>query len=61
MSKTDGKTEAQSIIPFPAFTTNVPLPGQLDIKGNLGENWKKWKQVCNAYETVTKLNNKLGY
>ena len=28
------------------------------MKGNLSENWKKWKQVWDAYETVTKLNEK---
>ena len=40
------------------FTTNVPPPGRLELKGNLSENWKKWKQVWDAYETVTKLNEK---
>ena len=40
------------------FTTNVPPPGRLELKENLTENWKKWKQVCDAYETVTKLNEK---
>ena len=40
------------------FTTNVPPPGRLELKGNLSENWKKWKQVWDAYETVTKLNVK---
>ena len=40
------------------FTTNVPPPGRLELKGNLSENGKKWKQVWDAYETVTKLNEK---
>ena len=40
------------------FTTNVPPPGRLELKGNLSENWKKWKQVWDAYETITKLNEK---
>ena len=40
------------------FTTNVPPPGRLELRGNLSENWKKWKQVWDAYETVTKLNEK---
>ena len=61
MSKTDGETQAQSTIQFPAFTTNFSLPGQLEIKGNLAENWEKWKQKWNVYETVTKLNNKPSY
>ena len=40
------------------FTTNEPPPGRLELKGNLSENWKKWKQVWDAYETITKLNEK---
>ena len=28
------------------------------MKGKLSDNWKKWKQVWDAYETVTKLNEK---
>ncbi|PFX12858.1 Retrovirus-related Pol polyprotein, partial [Stylophora pistillata] len=40
------------------FTTNVPPPGHLELKGNLSENWKKWKQVWDAYETVRKLNKR---
>ena len=45
MSKTDGETQAQSTIQFLAFTTNFSLPGQLEIEGNLAENWEKWKQL----------------
>ena len=38
------------------FTTNVPPPGRLELKGNLSKNWKKWRQVWDIYETITKLN-----
>ena len=41
-----------------AITTNVPLPGKLVLKGNLSENWKKWRQVWDAYETVSGLVGK---
>ena len=61
MSKTKGEKQYQSIIQFPVFKTNVPLSALLEIKGNLAENLKKCKQLWNAYETVTKLNNKLSY
>ena len=43
-------------ITSPTFTTNVPPPGQLEWKGNLSKNWKKWRQVWDIYETITKLN-----
>ena len=43
---------------MPTFTSNVPPPGRLELKGKLSDNWKKWKQVWDAYETVTKLNEK---
>ncbi|XP_028415809.1 uncharacterized protein K02A2.6-like [Dendronephthya gigantea] len=35
--------------------SNVPLPHNLSVKGNLAKNWKQWKQVWKAYETVTDL------
>ena len=38
------------------FTSSVPAPHPLEMEGNLAQNWKKWRQVWNAYETVT--NNK---
>ena len=43
---------------LPTFTSHVPPPGRLELKGKLSDNWKKWKQVWDAYETVTKLNEK---
>ena len=52
---TAGSTQQVSL---PTFTSNVPPPGRLELKGKLSDNWKKWKQVWDAYETVTKLNEK---
>ena len=43
---------------LPIFNSNVPPPGRLELKGKLSDNWKKWKQVWDAYETVMKLNDK---
>lgn len=48
-----GSTQQVSL---PTFTSNVPPPGRLELKGKLFDNWKKWKQVWDANETVTKLN-----
>ena len=52
---TAGSTQQVSL---PTFTSNVPPPGRLELKGKLSDNWKKWKQVWDAYEIVTKLNEK---
>ena len=37
--------------------TNIPLPHKLELKGNLAENWKKFKQVWNNYEIASHLKN----
>ena len=52
---TAGSTQQVSL---PTFTSNAPPPGRLELKGKLSDNWKKWKQVWDACETVTKLNEK---
>ena len=52
---TAGSTQQVSL---PTFTSHVPPPGRLELKGKLSDNWKKWKQVWDAYETVTKLDEK---
>ena len=40
-----------------AFISNVPLPPRLSLAGNLAENWKQWKQIYDAYETVTNFKS----
>ena len=52
---TSGSTQHVSL---PTFTSNVLPPGRLKLKGKLPDNWKKWKQVWDAYETVTKFSEK---
>lgn len=37
---------------------SVPLPPHLDVKGNLSNNWKKFKEIWESYETVTGLDTK---
>ena len=34
----------------------VPMPPKLRVTGDLGQNWKKLKQVWNSYEVVSRLN-----
>eukprot|EP00794_Sanderia_malayensis_P007650 gene7650-8490_t len=41
-----------------SFISNVPLPPRLHLGGNLSENWKQWKQIYDAFETVTNLKSK---
>ena len=36
----------------------MPLPSRLHLGGNLSENWKQWKQIYDAHETVTNLKSK---
>ena len=38
---------------------NVSLPPNKEIhSGNLSKEWKQWRQVWDAYEEVTDLQNK---
>ena len=57
-TETPGSTSGSTQVSLPTFTSNVPPPGRLELKGKLSDNWKKWKQVWDAYETVTKLTEK---
>ena len=42
-----------------AFSCNVSLPPKIEIRcENLSKEWKQWRQVWNAYEEVTELQNK---
>ena len=40
----------------PIFTSNIPVPPNIELSGNLANNWKQWKQVWSAYELVKRLN-----
>ena len=46
----------QQAVQAPIFTSNVPVPPQIELSGNLANNSKQWKQVWSAYELVTRLN-----
>ena len=45
----------------PIFSGNVPVPPQIELSGNLANNWKQWKQVWSAYELVTRLNERYRF
>ena len=62
-------TDPDPIVPWPrassegnrgtsVLISNVPLPPRLSLAGNLAEDWKQWKQIYDAYETVTNLKSK---
>jgi hypothetical protein len=36
---------------------NIPFPPKLDMKGPLATNWKRWKQIWDSFEIVSKLKN----
>lgn len=44
--------------PQQIFTSNVPIPPKLDLRGDLAKNWKNWLQTWKAYETITGLTSK---
>ena len=46
----------QEAVQAPIFTSNVPVPPQIELSGNLANNWKQWMQVWSAYELVARLN-----
>ena len=35
---------------------NVPLPTRLKMTGDLGENWRRWRQIWESYEIVSRLS-----
>ena len=42
---------------FPMFLqSNIPVPGKLDLRGNLVVNWTKFRRIWENYEIATHLN-----
>ncbi|XP_015759420.1 PREDICTED: uncharacterized protein LOC107338702 [Acropora digitifera] len=39
-----------------AIQSNLPVPSRLDTRGNIAENWKRWKQVWGSFEIASRLN-----
>ena len=39
-----------------AIQSNLPVPSRLDTRGNIAENWKRWKQVWDSFEIASRLN-----
>ena len=35
--------------------SNVPLPPQLNLKGNIEANWRVWRQIWDSFEILSKL------
>ena len=50
------QNEAVPVIPPHAIQSNLPIPSRLDTRGNIAENWKRWKQVWDSFEIASHLN-----
>lgn len=50
------QNEAVPVIPPHAIQSNLPVPSRLDTRGNIAENWKRWKQVWDSFEIASRLN-----
>lgn len=35
--------------------SQIPLPPRLEMKGNLAQNWKRWKQIWDSFEIASRL------
>jgi hypothetical protein len=40
------------------FTSNVPIPPNLETEGNLSKAWKQWRHIWDAYGTVANLKQR---
>ena len=49
-------SQPQQTTTKPIFTSKLPIPPNIELKGDLRENWKQWKQIWDAYILVTNLN-----
>lgn len=50
------QNEAVPVIPPYAIQSNLPVPSCLDTRGNIAENWKRWKQVWDSFKIASSLN-----
>lgn len=50
------QNEAVPVIPPRAIQSNLPVLLCLDTRGNIAENWKRWKQVWDSFEIASRLN-----
>ena len=47
--------ELEELRPPPPMLQNVPFPPKLEIRGNLANNWKRFKRVWCNYEIASRL------
>ncbi len=41
---------------IPIFTSKLPTPANINLKSDLRENWKQWRQIWDVHALVTGLN-----
>ena len=46
----------QQAVQAQIFTSNDPVPLQIELSGNLANNWKQWKHLWSACKLVKPLN-----
>ena len=40
----------EAVIPTHAIQSNLPVSSDLATRGNIAENWKRWKQVWDIFQ-----------
>ena len=58
MSDEEGTETRPSIIPSVAVYSQIPPPSQMNMKGNLADNWKYFKKSWKNYVFATGLDKK---
>ncbi|KAK6190707.1 hypothetical protein SNE40_002510 [Patella caerulea] len=53
-------SDEREVPPLPTFHSNVPLPPKLEVKGNLSNNWKRWRQLWDSFEIVSRTKDQSG-
>ncbi|XP_048249931.1 uncharacterized protein K02A2.6-like [Haliotis rufescens] len=38
------------------FQGNIPPPPRLELKGNLAQNWKRWRQIWDSFEVMARID-----
>ena len=58
MSDSEGEPAGAAAMPRQQrcnLQSQIPLPPRLEMKGNLAQNWKKWKQIWDSFEIASRM------
>ena len=45
----------EAVIPTHTIQRNLPVPSRLDTRGNIAETWKRWRQVWDSFEILSRV------